>query len=68
MNYLKYTKFLYLAVAIVMFVDAGLKFNDGTDGFWLRLLLGGAALFTFFFRMKFAKKFENRSTNTSKPQ
>ena len=68
MNYLNYTKYIYLAVALVMFVDSAFKFNDGTDSFWLSLLLGFAALFTFFFRSKFAKKFDNRNQNQTPKQ
>lgn len=68
MNYLKITKFVYLAVALVMFYDAFTKWNDGTDRFWLSAILGAGALFTFFFRMRFSKKFDKRSNPNTTTQ
>ena len=68
MNYLNITKYLYLLVALVMFYDAFTKWNDGTDKFWLSAVLGAAALFTFFFRMKFAKKFDTHKKSTNQNQ
>ncbi len=65
MNYLNFTKYIYLAVALFMAYDAFTKYNNGTDGFWLSAILGSAALFTFFFRMKFAKKFDNRKNSAN---
>ena len=45
--------------------DAVSKWNDGTDNFWLSAILSAASLFTFFFRMKFSKKFAERKKNTN---
>ena len=45
--------------------DAFSKWNDGTDNFWLSAILSAASLFTFFFRMKFSKKFAERKKNTN---
>ena len=67
MNYLKFTKYIYLIISIFLAWDAFSKWNDGTDRFWLSLILAAAALFTFFFRMKFSKKFEDRRKNTTNP-
>lgn len=58
MNYLNITKYIYLVVGIVMAVDAIYKWND-PDKPWLSVILSGLAFFTFFFRNKFAKKFDN---------
>ena len=68
MSYLNYTKYIYLVVAIVLFADCAIKFNDGTDRFWLSFLLGCAAIITFFIRNKFAKKFDKRNQNQTPKQ
>ena len=60
MNYLKYTQYVYL-VAAGFFVYNGIsKLNSGTDMPYLSFILAATALFMFFFRRKFAKKFENQ--------
>jgi len=41
-----------------MAVDAIYKWNDPEKP-WLSVILSGLAFFTFFFRNKFAKKFDN---------
>jgi uncharacterized membrane protein YkgB len=58
MNYLNITKYIYLVVGIIMAVDAIYKWNDPEKP-WLSVILSGLAFFTFFFRNKFAKKFDN---------
>lgn len=41
--------------------------NDQTDKPWLYIMLAGLGFFTFFFRARFAKKFEDRNkTNSNK--
>jgi uncharacterized membrane protein len=59
MNYLNITKYLYLVVGLVMTYSAITKWND-VDKPWLEIMLAVAAIFTFFFRSRFAKKFEDR--------
>jgi hypothetical protein len=60
MNYLKYTQYVYL-VAAGFFVYNGIsKLNSGTDMPYLSFILAATALFMFFFRRKFAKKFEDQ--------
>ncbi|MEI7508595.1 MAG: hypothetical protein WCJ62_03940 [Flavobacterium sp.] len=66
MNYLNITKYIYLVIGFVMVYDAASKWND-VDKPWLSIILAGLAFFTFFFRSKFAKKFEARDKqNNSK--
>ena len=65
MNYLSFTKYIYLTISLFLAWDAFSKWNDGTDSFWLSAILSAASLFTFFFRMKFSKKFDNRKKNTN---
>lgn len=63
MNYLKYTQYVYLLFAGYFFYDGFTKINSGESP-WLYFMIGVAALFMFFFRRSFAKKFENRDKNT----
>lgn len=68
MNYLKITKYIYLAIGFIMVYDAVTKWNEDPKP-WLSVVLAGLAFFTFFFRSKFAKKFEDRKNpnNQNKP-
>lgn len=59
MNYLNITKYLYLLIGAVMIFDAVSKWNQDPKP-WLSVVLAGAAIFTYFFRNKFSKKFEDR--------
>lgn len=65
MNYLNITKYIYLVVGFIMAYDAFTKWNDNTDKPWLSLMLAGLAFFTFFFRSRFNKKFEERNNSKS---
>lgn len=65
MNYLNITKYIYLVVGCIMAYDAFTKWNDNTDKPWLSLMLAGLAFFTFFFRSRFNKKFEERNNSKS---
>ncbi len=63
MNYLKYTQYVYLVAAGFFVYDAISKINSGTDMPYLSFILAATAIFMFFFRRKFAKKFENQDKN-----
>ena len=63
MNYLKYTQYLYLIVAIVMIVNGFIELNSGTDKVYLSFILAAVAIGMFFFRRKFANKFDNQNKN-----
>ena len=63
MNYMKYTQYAYLIAAVFLFYDGFTKLNTDTNQGYLMLILGAGALALFFFRRKFAKKFEDRSNN-----
>ena len=65
MKYLSITKYLYLGIGLIMFYDAFTKWNSKSDEFWLSVILGGTAVFMFFFRNKFGKKFEQNNQNKS---
>lgn len=59
MGYLKYTQYIYLAFAIYFIFDGITKLNEGSDTFWLSFAIAVMAIFMFFFRRKFAKKFDD---------
>jgi uncharacterized membrane protein YobD (UPF0266 family) len=59
MGYLKYTQYVYLLFAIYFIYDGITKLNAGSDSFWLSFAIAVMAIFMFFFRRKFAKKFDD---------
>jgi hypothetical protein len=61
MNYLKYTQYVYLVATFFFIYDGISKMQSDTSTPWLSFIIAGVSLFMFFFRRKFAKKFENRS-------
>ena len=63
MNYLKYTQYLYLAVAGIMLVNGFIELNSGTDKAYLSFIMAALAVGMFFFRRKFAKKFDDQDKN-----
>lgn len=42
--------------------------NNNTDEAYLCIIVAGLAFFTFFFRSRFAKKFEDRKNNNQPKQ
>ena len=61
MTYLKYTQYFYLVFAVFFIYDGISKWGvEGTTP-WLSFMIAGLAVFMFFFRRKFAKKFEDRN-------
>ncbi|GAA4759129.1 MULTISPECIES: hypothetical protein [Flavobacterium] len=63
MNYLKYTQYAYLVAAAFFIYDGISKFNSNRNQAYLSLLFALMAVGMFFFRKKFAKKFEDRNKN-----
>ncbi|MGE6354500.1 hypothetical protein ACQKCJ_11595 [Flavobacterium sp. NPDC079362] len=61
MNYLKYTQYVYLAFAVYFIYDGVIKINEGNNGATLSFIIAGMAVFMFFFRRKFARKFDDRN-------
>lgn len=64
MNYLNFTKYIYLAVGFVMVYDTIMKWNEDPKPY-LSMVLAALAFFTFFFRSSFAKKFEARKNQNN---
>ena len=60
MNYLKFTPYIYLIFGLFFAYDGITKINSG-ESYWMSFLVAGLAFFMFFFRKRFAKKFEDRS-------
>ncbi|WP_413999492.1 hypothetical protein ACMDB5_02745 [Flavobacterium sp. W1B] len=61
MGYMKYTPYLYLVFAGVFVYDAFVKWEMADATPILSLLIAGLAVFMFFFRLKFAKRIEERN-------
>jgi positive regulator of sigma E activity len=61
MNYLKYTQYVYLVAAVFFAYKSISVWNDATDEHFLFLVIAIVSVFMFFFRRKFAKKFEARN-------
>ena len=61
MNYLKYTQYVYLVFAIYFIYDGIMKWNTAETKPWLNFMIAAMAIFMFFFRRKFANKFNDRN-------
>ena len=64
MNYLKYTPYLYLIVAIAFVYDAISKWNVPDATPFISVAFAAVCVFMFFFRRNFAKKLHNRNNKT----
>ena len=60
MNYLKFTQYVYLVFAAYFIYDGISKWGQ-EDKPWLNFIIAALALFMFFFRRRFAKKFEDHN-------
>jgi hypothetical protein len=62
MNYLRFTQYAYLLAAILFGIDGFREFNAGNkEGAYLRFAFTAVGVFMFFFRRKFAKKFDDQN-------
>ncbi|SDW54024.1 hypothetical protein SAMN05444411_101942 [Lutibacter oricola] len=50
----------YLIVAIIFLVETVLNWTENRERAYLMLLFSALAVFMYFFRKRFRKKFENR--------
>lgn len=64
MKYLKFTQYIYLIAAIIFAIRAAEIWDKERDQAYLFLGITALSVFVFFFRRKFAKKFEDRNTNS----
>jgi hypothetical protein len=59
MGVLKYTQYLYLLIAAAFIYDGVTKLNIPNENAWLSFIIAGVSVFMFFFRRKYAKKFDD---------
>ena len=60
MGIFKYVHYIYVVLALLFAYDAYIGFSTNEGSPWLSVAFAVAALFMFFFRRKFSKKFEDR--------
>ncbi len=60
MNYLKYTQYIYLVFGLYFIYDGIRKWGD-QDNPYISFGIAALAIFMFFFRRRFAKKFEDHN-------
>jgi len=63
MKYSKIFQYAYLVFAVLVLYDAISKYINNGEVAYTSILLGALAVFMFFFRRKFTKKFENRNNS-----
>ncbi|PWK19103.1 hypothetical protein [Xanthomarina spongicola] len=63
MKIFKFFQYAYLLFAIIFLYDVISKYIESSTIEYTSLLLAGAAVFMFFFRKRFNKKFENKGDN-----
>ncbi|HEY5688372.1 MAG TPA: hypothetical protein VIS27_08720 [Yeosuana sp.] len=56
----KFFQYAYLIFAVLFIYDGISKWNNGTNGSYISLGLAALAIFMYFFRQKFRKKYENK--------
>ena len=61
MNYLKYTPYAYLLAAGFFVFDGITKLNEDNNAYWFSFLFAAIAIFVFFFRKRYARRFAERS-------
>lgn len=60
MNLLKFLQYAYLIFAVLFLYDAIMKWNVEGENAYLSLGLSALAVFMFFFRKKYRKRFQDR--------
>ncbi|TNJ41261.1 hypothetical protein [Allotamlana fucoidanivorans] len=63
MKYSKIFLYAYLAFAVLFLYDGITKLGNGTNGAYISFGFAVLAIFMFFFRRKFRKKFDNRTNS-----
>ena len=60
-KYYKFFEYAYLVIAIVFIVETVLNWNTEPQKAYIFLAFSALAVFMYFFRKKFRKKFENHN-------
>jgi len=60
MKLLQFLQYAYLIFAALFFYDTISKWNTDRNGAYISLIFAALALFMFFFRKKFRKRFKDR--------
>ena len=63
MKYSKIFQYAYLVFALLFIYDGISKWNDGTNKSYISFGLAALAIFMYFFRQKFRKKYENKDNS-----
>ena len=63
MKYSKIFQYAYLVFAVLFIYDAITRYMNTSEIYWPSILLGALAVFMFFFRNNFRKKFENKNNS-----
>ena len=63
MKYSKIFKYAYLVFAILFIYDTIVKYINAGEIAYPSILLAALAIFMFFFRSRFSKKFENKDNS-----
>jgi len=66
MTYLKFTPYIYL-IAGLYFIYHGFTEYQQDIAPWLSFGIAALAIFMFFFRLRWARKFEERRRNQDQP-
>ncbi|WNM19971.1 hypothetical protein [Flavobacterium capsici] len=61
MNYLKFTQYAYLIAGVIFAYDAFTKWQSEDANYVISLVFAVIGIFMFFFRRRFAKKFDDRN-------
>ena len=65
MNYLKFTQYAYLIAGIIFAYDAFRTWETDNGNAIIKSIFAAIGIFMFFFRRKFAKKFDERNKNNT---
>lgn len=63
MKYSKIFQYAYLVFAALFLYDSYSKWDNNPNGAYISLGLVALAIFMYFFRRKFSKKFENKDNS-----
>lgn len=66
MNYLKITKYIYLAFGVVLAILGFLDWKEKSQNWYVFLFMSAVCIFMYFFRNNFEKKFKNNNNNNPK--